>query len=219
MSAAIFGLSSQSRCIAALHGETLGHRFVAATCSPTASPNEVFVLHFQDETNRVSCEHVWNIDNEVWKISPHPQVPSLMLFVTNAAKTNRFGVQLMDAPALRRLDAVEAGSSLPRADSDDDALLPVCDFGAHSGRIHDALWDPLGVSTQVLTLDSTALYSWTMESSASVKQRRKKEFTGFASLYSVDWDTHSADRVVVGATSAALGYDLRSDKYVFSSLL
>eukprot|EP00762_Andalucia_godoyi_P001183 ANDGO_02064.mRNA.2 Protein tssc1 homolog len=146
---------------------------------------------------------------------PHLQVPSLMLVISNdpssVGKATTFTASLYDAPMLRNLDVLEAGSGLPRADSDDDALLKVCDLPDHSGRVLDIMWDPLGISSQIVTVDDGAVYAWGIDSGGTIKPKKKRQFDAYRSLFAVDWDHHVADHLMVGATSAALGYDLRSD--------
>ena len=62
----------QSRCMCSVLADTENHRFLVATNS-YKKQNEVHVLNYSEDTNRIELESVFNIDlGEVWSMSASP---------------------------------------------------------------------------------------------------------------------------------------------------
>eukprot|EP00753_Platysulcus_tardus_P004954 PLAT1279.2.p1 GENE.PLAT1279.2~~PLAT1279.2.p1 ORF type:complete len:445 (-),score=126.80 PLAT1279.2:69-1343(-) len=88
----VYGLKYQGRCIAAQLGEIERHRFFVGTTS-LREENEIHLIEFNDVSNEITCEKVFNHPEEVWALAPHPTRKRDLFTLHNAGE--RFCASLL----------------------------------------------------------------------------------------------------------------------------
>ncbi|OLQ01527.1 Protein TSSC1 [Symbiodinium microadriaticum] len=116
-----------SRVVAAVPGDPGRHRFMVGTCD-LQNKNQIHVVEFSEETAEVSCKQSFEIEDEVWLISPSPSDSQTVLTSGLCHSGGK------SSPSLRliRTDGSQV-SQQPLALSDEDNPL---------SAVKTALWDP-----------------------------------------------------------------------------
>ncbi|MEW5311662.1 MAG: hypothetical protein WDW38_003357 [Sanguina aurantia] len=133
-----YSLRHQARALAAQAAEKFNSRWLVGTNS-LKEENEIRVLQYDQDQERLLCLHAYTHHAEVWDIAPCPT--SELSFVTVWSKAGVYGASLWLAP--------QQGS----------ALTQQAELSGHTGVIRRALWHPVQ-SSLLVTVEEGAIRAW-----------------------------------------------------------
>jgi len=116
--AVVYGAKNQSRCLAAVKGDHEHHRFFVGAAGLRDYPqNELLLLEYSEETNKLREASAYSHPGEIWHISPSPRDSSLCF----TSSTRRGADPLC---TLWRLSLPEFPHSPPSSPSKDAGDVP-----------------------------------------------------------------------------------------------
>lgn len=134
--------------MSAVLGDKNNHRFIAGTCS-LKEKNEVYLLNFNEDDSKITCEGVFEHPNEIWSLSACPLDPNLFISCSST-EDRKYSIKInsMNLLTEEHTKAPDYDSSTPSESalnhSNIEELLPLettMDFGEFSHPLRSVLWD------------------------------------------------------------------------------
>eukprot|EP01006_Ploeotia_vitrea_P014192 TRINITY_DN3798_c0_g1_i1.p1 TRINITY_DN3798_c0_g1~~TRINITY_DN3798_c0_g1_i1.p1 ORF type:complete len:360 (+),score=9.43 TRINITY_DN3798_c0_g1_i1:47-1126(+) len=190
--AAVYGLEFKVRCISAVVGDVDQHSFLVGTLNPKANSNQLHLLRYSEEENKISCEAIWNHSSEIWHIAPCPSKMHKDWFFTVWNKEK--------GPTGATLFSKDGGGNVE--------LKQLLTLDMPCSRV---LWDPAGIVDTILVIDESGLSVSKLEANCTAhKVAGKIPMSPASKMPTGAWDPNHPDVAVITNDCGILKCDLRA---------
>jgi WD40 repeat protein len=188
----------------AVTGDTEGHRFLMGSSSAKRE-NEVHLIAYSEDTNRIELEGVFSLDNgrsEIWTLQASPYNKEVFACGLHGA-SDRVG--LFDMSAI-----IE-----PSKDFDKKALRAKLELGNHTSPVHSIAWEDQEPSEgflakELISADGQQALVWDLPSG----QLKARLETGEEECTVVKRDPHHKNVIALGVENGFRQIDLRTSQLV-----
>ena len=203
----------QARCLVALEGDTDRNRFVVGSLD-LRGDNELHVLDFNEDTNEVWCQNVYNHPNEIWHCTTCPAPEHSDLLFTTASTGSELVAKLWRMEGVADASAPEASGAAPAAPAPLHDLLQL-GSGVPLREHLGVLWNAV-LPEQVVALTTKRLTLATLAHGARASTAAESASTPppvAGSAFSCGrWDPHHAHSLGVGCGGSLVSIDTRAMK-------
>lgn len=209
---AAYQLKQQARCIVALEGETDHNKFVLSTLE-LKGENELHVIDFNEDTNEVSCTHVFSHPHEVWACASCPAPEHADLCFTTFSTGNEMHTALWRLPGV--MDAGAATGAASGGAPTAEPLHELLRLGEPTalGKSRGVMWNAV-LPEQVGELKATRLTIYQLGLSQAACSAIPAGSCGAmvegAEFACGRWDPHHAHSIGVGCGETLATVDTRT---------
>eukprot|EP01117_Protostelium_nocturnum_P015024 TRINITY_DN5783_c0_g1_i1.p1 TRINITY_DN5783_c0_g1~~TRINITY_DN5783_c0_g1_i1.p1 ORF type:complete len:365 (+),score=76.13 TRINITY_DN5783_c0_g1_i1:302-1396(+) len=203
--AAVHGLESKSRCVAAQIAETDKINFFVASFS-LRGENEIQLVEYSEEDNSIKCQYILNHpQGEIWNVSPSPSNPNHFFTIYQPVQSNSMAEDNFKTCLWNLKEDKKGGASL-------DPLFTL--KGSHT-PIKLVIWDPSETtqSETLVSLSEGTIDLWKLDQNSPILSSTISNIKG--KISSAAWNPHHSDQIATSSDSFIRGWDLRSSKETF----
>eukprot|EP00128_Syssomonas_multiformis_P002488 Colp12_sorted_trinity150504_noHs@22635 len=207
MDAVIFGLEHQARALTAQTQEQEHIRFLVGSLT-LRHENQIHLVTFNDDENRVDCSYYPHPAGEVWDISSCPTDPSI--FATCYSKPTETSANVQ--AAIWKMPDEDAGP--------DHNLTELFNLDECQASLKCVLWNPSGESDKLVSVDVDTVRVWDLKAgvtSATLKSAIANPNKGASKFSKGRWNPHhNSSQVAVAMETSIKGWDLRTQKVAYT---